>query len=170
MTRSVSAKRNAKPSRLPYVLEEQIGFILRQVWQRHATIFAREIGINLTPTQWAALAKLTETGPCSQNQLGRLTAMDVATIKGVIDRLTARGLTETSPDPEDGRRLLVSLTRAGQQGDPCPARCQGARDAGRAAEQAAVSSVRIHTLRSSASSMFTFGAPQPDILSVPGVP
>jgi DNA-binding MarR family transcriptional regulator len=41
--------------------------------------------------------------------------MDVATIKGVIDRLSARGLTETSPDPADGRRLLVSLTRAGQQ-------------------------------------------------------
>jgi MarR family transcriptional regulator, lower aerobic nicotinate degradation pathway regulator len=61
------------------------------------------------------LAKLQETGPCSQNQLGRLTAMDVATIKGVIDRLTARGLTETSSDPADGRRLLVSLTRAGQQ-------------------------------------------------------
>jgi len=33
----------------------------------------------------------------------------------VIDRLTARGLTETSADPEDGRRLSVSLTRAGQQ-------------------------------------------------------
>ena len=152
MTRSVSPKRSAKPSRPAYVLEEQIGFILRQVWQRHATIFAREIGINLTPTQWAALAKLTETGPCSQNQLGRLTAMDVATIKGVIDRLTARGLTETSADPEDGRRLLVSLTRAGQQmaekaapnalddhqGDAGAARCQGARDAGGAAEQAAV--------------------------------
>jgi DNA-binding MarR family transcriptional regulator len=85
------------------------------VSQRHAAIFARDIGTNLTPTQWAALSKLAETGPCSQNQLGRLTAMDVATIKGVIDRLTARGLTETSSDPEDGRRLLVSLTRAGQQ-------------------------------------------------------
>jgi DNA-binding MarR family transcriptional regulator len=115
MARSVSAKRNARPARPAYVLDEQIGFILRQVWQRHAAIFAREIGINLTPTQWAALSKLTETGPCSQNQLGRLTAMDVATIKGVIDRLTARGLTETCADPEDGRRLLVSLTRAGQQ-------------------------------------------------------
>ena len=115
MTRSLSARRSPRPSRPAYVLEEQIGFILRQVWQRHATIFAKEIGNNLTPTQWAALAKLSETGPCSQNQLGRLTAMDVATIKGVIDRLTARGLTETSPDPEDGRRLLVSLTRAGQQ-------------------------------------------------------
>ena len=103
MGRIASLKKSIKPSRPSYILDEQIGFILR------------DIGINLTPTQWAALAKLNETGPCSQNQLGRLTAMDVATIKGVIDRLTARGLTETSPDPEDGRRLLVSLTRAGQQ-------------------------------------------------------
>jgi MarR family transcriptional regulator, lower aerobic nicotinate degradation pathway regulator len=104
-----------KAPRASYVLDEQIGFILRQVWQRHTNIFARDIGTNLTPTQWAALSKLAETGPCSQNQLGRLTSMDVATIKGVIDRLTARGLTETSQDPRDGRRLLISLTRAGQQ-------------------------------------------------------
>ena len=152
MTRSVSVRRNVKPSRPQYVLEEQIGFILRQVWQRHATIFAREIGINLTPTQWAALAKLTETGPCSQNQLGRLTAMDVATIKGVIDRLTARGLTETSADPEDGRRLSGQPYACGSadgrkgraecagdhQGNACAAGCQGARNAGRAAEQVAV--------------------------------
>ena len=115
MARSVAAKKSVKPAKPPYVLDEQVGFILRQVWQRHSAIFTRDIGTNLTPTQWAALSKLAETGPCSQNQLGRLTAMDVATIKGVIDRLTARGLTETSPDPEDGRRLLVSLTRAGQQ-------------------------------------------------------
>jgi DNA-binding MarR family transcriptional regulator len=115
MGRSATLKKADKPSKPVYVLDEQIGFILRQVWQRHAAIFARDIGINLTPTQWAALAKLNEAGPCSQNHLGRLTAMDVATIKGVIDRLTARGLTETSPDPEDGRRLLVSLTRAGRE-------------------------------------------------------
>jgi len=115
MGKSASLKKSVKPAKPLYLLDEQIGFILRQVWQRHAAIFARDIGINLTPTQWAALAKLNETGPCSQNQLGRLTAMDVATIKGVIYRLTTRGLTETSPDPEDGRRLLVSLTRAGLQ-------------------------------------------------------
>ncbi|MBR0962642.1 MarR family transcriptional regulator [Bradyrhizobium diazoefficiens] len=115
MARSVAAKKGVKPSKSSYVLDEQVGFILRQVWQRHSSIFSRDIGTNITPTQWAALSKLAETGPCSQNQLGRLTAMDVATIKGVIDRLTARGLTETSQDPEDGRRLLVSLTRAGQQ-------------------------------------------------------
>jgi DNA-binding MarR family transcriptional regulator len=53
-------------------------------------------------------------GPCSQNKLGRFTAMDGATIKGVIDRLTRRGLTETSPDPDDGRLLMVALTEAGR--------------------------------------------------------
>ena len=156
MARSVSPKRAVKPARPSYILDEQIGFILRQVWQRHATIFAREIGINLTPTQWAALAKLTETGPCSQNLLGRLTAMDVATIKGVIDRLTARGLTETSPDPEDGRRLLVSLhacrpatRREGRAERACdnerdagPARCKGARNSDGALGQVALKEVR----------------------------
>src|ERR1700745_4070043 len=115
MGRSATLKKSVKPSKPAYILEEQMCFILRQFGQRHAAIFARDIGINLTPTQWAALSKLSEVGPCSQNQLGRLTSMDVATIKGVIDRLTARGLTETSPDPEDGRRLMVSLSRAGQQ-------------------------------------------------------
>ena len=68
MNRAVAPKRSVKASRQVYVLDEQIGFILRQVWQRHAAIFTRDIGAELTPTQWAALAKLAETGPCSQNQ------------------------------------------------------------------------------------------------------
>ena len=67
MGRGAILKKSAKPSKPGYILDEQIGFILRQVSQRHASIFARDIGINLTPTQWAALAKLNETGPCSQN-------------------------------------------------------------------------------------------------------
>jgi DNA-binding MarR family transcriptional regulator len=116
MTRPSSDSAHAKPiakSGEPYVLDRQVGFILRQVSQRHAAIFADGIDGQLTPTQWAALSKLAETGPCSQNQLGRLTAMDVATIKGVIDRLTLRGLTKTSADPDDARRRLVTLTRAG---------------------------------------------------------
>ena len=41
--------------------------------------------------------------------------MDVATIKGVIDRLTRRGITETRADPADARRLMVSLTAAGRR-------------------------------------------------------
>ncbi|QRG09566.1 MarR family transcriptional regulator [Xanthobacter dioxanivorans] len=81
--------------------------------QRHTLIFGARMGQELTSTQWAALAKLNEKGPCSQNLLGRLTAMDAATIKGVVDRLVKRGLVETRPDPEDGRRLVVALTAEG---------------------------------------------------------
>jgi DNA-binding MarR family transcriptional regulator len=98
---------------MTYVLDDQVGFLLRQAQQRHTNLFAAMMMEGLTPTQWAALAKLSEAGACSQNHLGRLTAMDGATIKGVIDRLCARGFTATRPDPADARRLLVELTPEG---------------------------------------------------------
>ena len=97
-----------------YSLDDQVGFILRQVTQRHAGIFASAFGDDLTPMQWAALAKLAERGECSQNLLGRLVSMDVATVKGVVDRLQKRGLADTSADPEDRRRVVVRLTAAGR--------------------------------------------------------
>lgn len=97
-----------------YSLDEQIGFILRKVSQRHTAIFTAAFGSDLTAPQWATLSKLHEIGPTSQNQLGRLVALDAATIKGVVDRLSARGLTETSPDPDDARRVVVALTQAGR--------------------------------------------------------
>jgi len=98
-----------------YVLDEQIGFILRQAYQKHALLFAECFGDDFTPTQWAAIAKLAEVGDCSQNLLGRLTAMDAATIKGVVDRLTKRGFIASSPSPTDRRRVLITLTAAGRK-------------------------------------------------------
>lgn len=75
-----------------YVLDEQIGFLLRVAMQRHTSIFTGRMVEGLTQTQFAALAKLYEVGPCSQNQLGRLIYLDAATIKGVVDRLGRAGL------------------------------------------------------------------------------
>lgn len=95
-----------------YKLDEQVGFMLRKASQRHLAIFAEHIA-DLTPTQFAALAKLCELGRVSQNQLGRNTAMDAATIKGVVDRLRKRGLVKTTPDLQDRRRLFVEPTRLG---------------------------------------------------------
>lgn len=97
-----------------YILDEQIGFILRLVNQRHIGIFGIEIP-NLTPTQFAVLAKLNELGAMSQNELGRATAMDAATIKGVVDRLAKRDLVFTSASTKDKRRLLVDLTEPGRE-------------------------------------------------------
>lgn len=99
----------------PYRLEAQIGFILRQATQRHVGIFAELIPGDLTPTQYSAINMLHRLGSCSQNQLGRLVAMDGATIKGVIDRLARRGITQTAPDPDDARLVIVGLTEAGKQ-------------------------------------------------------
>ncbi|WP_373505524.1 MarR family winged helix-turn-helix transcriptional regulator [Aestuariivirga sp.] len=96
-----------------YRLEDQIGFYLRRAGQRHAGIFAGRMDEDLTPTQWAALVKLAELKCVSQNLLGRETAMDAATIKGVVDRLIRRGFVSTRPDKTDGRRTLVELTPAG---------------------------------------------------------
>ncbi|MBK8441548.1 MAG: MarR family transcriptional regulator [Rhodobacter sp.] len=99
-------------TRAPYVLDDQIGYILRRVTQRHLAIFAQAIP-DVTTTQFAVLMRLAELGPQSQNALGRETAMDAATIKGVVDRLARQGLVATTPDTADRRRLTVALTEAG---------------------------------------------------------
>lgn len=97
-----------------YQLQGQIGFILRKANQRHLAIFSSHIG-DLTPPQFAALAKLRHVGETSQNQLGGLIAMDAATVKGVIDRLAARGLVQLAKHEVDKRRLMVRLTGEGRQ-------------------------------------------------------
>lgn len=96
-----------------YVLDAQIGFVLRRAYQRNAAIFAARVPGGLTTTQFSVMHRLAEDGPLSQNHLGRSVAMDAATTKGVVDRLTARGLLATRRDPEDRRRHLVSLTAEG---------------------------------------------------------
>jgi DNA-binding MarR family transcriptional regulator len=100
-------------TRNDYRLEGQVGFVLRQASQRHAAIFAATMKDQITPMQWAALVKLKELGGSSQNRLGRETAMDVATVKGVVDRLQARGLVKSTQDPKDSRRVTIRLTDAG---------------------------------------------------------
>jgi DNA-binding MarR family transcriptional regulator len=98
-----------------YVLDEQIGFLLRQVTQRHTTIFSHLMGDGLTPMQWAVLAKLLEIGRTSQTALGRAVYMDAATAKGTVDRLVVRGFVLRLQDAEDRRKLLVDLTEAGRE-------------------------------------------------------
>ncbi len=97
-----------------YVLQDQIGHLLRRAHQRATQIFLETFEeAGLTPTQWAALAMLAEEGAASQNALGRMTAMDPATIQGVIRRLEERGLITREPDPDDKRRTKLRLSQEG---------------------------------------------------------
>lgn len=94
-----------------YRLEDQVGYILRLASQRHAVLFQSKAPDGLTPTQFSALIRLAEVGACSQNLLGRLVSMDVATIKGVVDRLKAKGLVSVAPDKTDLRRTTIAPTQ-----------------------------------------------------------
>jgi DNA-binding MarR family transcriptional regulator len=99
-----------------YLLEDQVGHLLRRAHQRATAVFLEVMGeLELTPTQYAALVKIGDVGETSQNHLGRLTAMDPATSQGVIRRLEAHGLIALRPDPDDRRRTLLTLSPAGRR-------------------------------------------------------
>lgn len=96
-----------------YVLEEQVGHLMRRAYQRHLALFGGIMGEDgPTSMQFAALVTLWRRGPLSQNLLGRLLAMDPPTVKGVVARLMARGLVERRRDAGDARLLRVALTPA----------------------------------------------------------
>ncbi|MBX2882632.1 MAG: MarR family transcriptional regulator [Granulosicoccus sp.] len=69
----------------------------------------------LTPTQFAVLARLREVGTLSQNELGRQVGMDSATTNGVVDRLQKKLLIRIAADQSDKRRLRISLTASGRK-------------------------------------------------------
>ena len=97
-----------------YVLEDQIGHLLRRAHQRASAIFQEVMTEGLTPPQFAALVKIRDFGTVSQNRLGRSVAMDPATSQGVTQRLLAKNLISRKDDPEDRRRTLLSLTLEGE--------------------------------------------------------
>jgi DNA-binding MarR family transcriptional regulator len=97
-----------------YRLDDQVGYKLRLASQRHLEIFSQHLS-DITPTQFSILARLYEVGETSQNQLGRLVAMDAATTKGVIARLLEKNIVEAHADPNDARRLQISLTETGRE-------------------------------------------------------
>ncbi len=97
-----------------YVLDEQVGYLLRLASQRHAKIFQGNAPDGLTSTQLSALVRIAEIGECSQNRLGRLISMDVATIKGVVNRLKLKGLVVTEPDSKDKRLTVIKLSETAE--------------------------------------------------------
>jgi DNA-binding MarR family transcriptional regulator len=99
-----------------FVLDEQVAHLLRRAHQRASALFLTVLtDAQLTPTQFFAMARLHEMGKLSQNRLGRLAAMDPATIQGVIRRLHERGFIERLADPTDRRRMVLSLSPLGQE-------------------------------------------------------
>jgi len=98
----------------PYDVTEQVGHLLRKAYQRHTAIFQQQAcDPQLTSIQFVTLCALRDHGPSSQAELIKATAVDQATIRGIVDRLKARELVQLSPDPSDRRKVIVELTDNG---------------------------------------------------------
>jgi len=85
-----------------------IGLLVRRVRQ------AKSDG-DLTLPESSALARLDRGGPTTSAALAKVEQISPQSMGTTLGGLERRGLVERRPDPEDGRRIVMSLTEAGLQ-------------------------------------------------------
>jgi DNA-binding MarR family transcriptional regulator len=94
----------------------RVGFSLRKIHQKNQAIWQELCpDPSLTPVQAGALSVLYYQGPCSLSELGAAAAIDLSTVRGVVDRLRKRRLVSTKTDKRDGRKVIVRLEPAGEE-------------------------------------------------------
>jgi DNA-binding MarR family transcriptional regulator len=69
----------------------------------------------LTIAESSALARLERGGPATSSDLARLERISPQSMGVTVAALLERGLIERSRDPEDGRRIVLSITEAGRR-------------------------------------------------------
>jgi DNA-binding MarR family transcriptional regulator len=69
----------------------------------------------LTPPEISALERLDRAGSATPGRLAAAEQITPQAMGATLGELTRRGLAERRSDPADGRRVVVSLTEAGQR-------------------------------------------------------
>jgi DNA-binding MarR family transcriptional regulator len=72
----------------------------------------RQIG--LTSAQLFVLSRLADGGPMSVNDVAQRTFTHQSSVSTVVSRLESKRLVQRGVDPADGRRRILTLTRAGR--------------------------------------------------------
>ena len=67
----------------------------------------------LTPTQTSVLSRLDKDGPASTSDLAAAEGVRHQSMAATVAVLEERGLIQRRADPDDGRRQVLSVTRAG---------------------------------------------------------
>ncbi|ORA79262.1 MarR family transcriptional regulator [Mycobacterium malmoense] len=77
----------------------------------------RDLAIDddLTPSQTAVLTRLWKEGTSSASALAGAERVRPQSMATIVAALEQRGLIERTPDPEDGRRQVISLTTEGRR-------------------------------------------------------
>lgn len=93
----------------------RVGTLIRRLHQRNQAVWsAMCINPKITSVQTATLSILLEEGPISLSEIGVLASMDLATTRGVVDRLKVQGLITLVKDADDKRKVIACLTDKGQ--------------------------------------------------------
>ncbi|MER6607074.1 MarR family transcriptional regulator [Streptomyces sp. NPDC000927] len=102
------------PSPAPAPAPEQVALrlsaVLGRLLRRLRTTSSESL---LTPTQRSVLARLDREGPATTAALARAEYVRPQSMRLTVGTLESRGLVGRAPDPADGRKSVVSITRTG---------------------------------------------------------
>lgn len=93
------------------------GHLIRRLNQISVAVFAdrmAEVGVELTPVQFAALSAIDARPGIGQAALAGAVAYDQTTLGGVIDRLEQKGLILRRVSAQDRRARVLSVTEDGR--------------------------------------------------------
>lgn len=111
-----NVKDKSAPDKDSYLFSDQIGHLLRRVYQRHTALFQQYIpDSQLTAAQFVVLCSVRDNQGSSLADIVKATVIDQATVRGVVDRLKQRELMRVDHDPHDRRKVVINLTPVGQE-------------------------------------------------------
>jgi DNA-binding MarR family transcriptional regulator len=70
---------------------------------------------DVTSSETSVLSRLHRDGPNTAAELARLERITPQSMGSTVAALEGRGLVTRHPDPDDGRRIVVSVTRQGNE-------------------------------------------------------
>ena len=95
-------------------IEEEVGVLIRRV---RRVIAERAVAVHedLHPSTFLLLSHLAEHGPLRASAIVGHFAMDKASVSRQVQTLLDLGLVDRSPDPDDGRATLLSVSEDGMR-------------------------------------------------------
>jgi DNA-binding MarR family transcriptional regulator len=100
----------------PARLRSQPSWLVNQVALTATRLVTEGLAsVGLRRHHYSLLATLDEVGPASQAELSRRTAIDRSDMVAAVNDLAEGGYVERSPDPDDRRRNVITLTPAGRR-------------------------------------------------------
>src|SRR6478609_2108002 len=110
---SAAASASTTPSALS--LEQQICYAMHTTVRAFDAVYRELLAEHgLSYPQYIALMTVGEHGPLTVGHLGEHLRLDSGTLSPLLKRMESAGLVGRVRDPEDDRRVLVTLTEPGR--------------------------------------------------------